>query len=214
MMSRRIVFVVLLVLAVLAGEWVWLNAGQHLAASEDAPVITVHAAAPGGGFALVDHTGRSVTSESFHGKFVLMLFGYTSCPDVCPTALATIAAAVDLLGDRASDVQPIFVTVDPERDTPAVLARYVAAFHDRLVGLTGSAEQIRRVTEDFRVYYARAGTGANYWIDHSAYVYLLRPDGRMLTYFKPDTTAEAIARAITDVMAADTQPVAFLAADD
>jgi len=193
----RVAGVVLVISAVLVGEWLWLDAGRPGPAGGDMPRITAQAAAPGGAFSLVDHLSRPVTDRSFRGSYVVMVFGYTACPDVCPTTLNTVAAAMDFLGSKARAVQPVFVTVDPERDTPAVLAAYVSAFHPRLLGLTGSPAQIRQITRDYRVYVAKgdAGHGSDP-IDHSAYVYVLGPDGRMLTYLKHDATPQAMAKAI------------------
>jgi protein SCO1/2 len=193
----RVAGAVLVIAAILAGEWLWLNAGRN----RDLPAITAQAMAPGGPFSLVDHFARPVTDQSFRGKYVVMVFGYTSCPDVCPAILTSVAAAMDLLEAKAQAVQPVFVTVDPQRDTPAVLAKYVAAFHPRLLGLTGSPAQIRQITRDYRVYVStgEGGHGGNP-IDHSAYVYVLGPDGRMLTYLKPDATPQAMAEVLERVI--------------
>jgi len=198
MRYRRIALVVAAILVVLGVEWAWLKGS-----SDDPPPVTIApAAAPGGPFTLVDHRGREVTDVDFRGKYVIMVFGYTFCPDVCPTTLSKVAAAMDLLGPKAENVVPVFVTVDPERDTPEVLAAYVAAFHPRMVGLTGSPEQIRQIARNYRVYYAKPETGeADYLVDHSAYVYLIGPDGRVLSYLKHDATPAAMAAAITEVMA-------------
>ncbi len=109
----------------------------------------------GGPFELFDHNGRTRTERDFRGRLMLVYFGFTYCPDVCPTDLQAIGLAMDKLGGDSADVQPLFVTVDPERDTPAHLAEYVKLFHPRLIGLTGSAEAIRRAADAYKVYYAR-----------------------------------------------------------
>lgn len=145
----------------------------------------------GGPFALVDQNGRTRTERDFLGKLLLVYFGFTSCPDICPTELLTIATTLDRLGPAAAGVQPLFITLDPERDTPDHLREYVSAFHPRLLGLTGSAEQIRKVAEAYRVYYAKVPiAGDSYTIDHMGFVYLMGADGRYLGFLPPGTPAE------------------------
>lgn len=142
----------------------------------------------GGPFALVDQDGRPRTDADFRGKLVLLTFGYTGCPDVCPTDLMAIARALDLLGEAGAAIQPVFVTLDPARDTPALLAEFVPSFHPRLIGLTGSEAAIRQTADAFKVFYRRAeGEDA---IEHSAFVYLLDGQGRYLGFFPPGTSAE------------------------
>lgn len=140
----------------------------------------------GGPFALIDQDGRPRTDAYFRGKLVLLSFGYTGCPDVCPTDLMAIAQALDLLGEAGAAIQPVFVTLDPARDTPAVLAEFVPSFHPRLVGLTGSEAAIGRAADAFKVFYRRQEDA----IEHSAFVYLLDAQGRYLGFFPPGTSAE------------------------
>ncbi|MFG5119430.1 SCO family protein [Methylorubrum sp. POS3] len=140
----------------------------------------------GGPFALIDQDGRPRTDADFRGKLVLLTFGYTGCPDVCPTDLMAIAQALNLLGEAGAAIQPVFVTLDPARDTPAVLAEFVPSFHPRLVGLTGSEAAIGRAADAFKVFYRR-GEDA---IEHSVFVYLLDAQGRYLGFFPPGTSAE------------------------
>jgi cytochrome oxidase Cu insertion factor (SCO1/SenC/PrrC family) len=145
----------------------------------------------GGPFALIDHTGKPRTDEDFRGKLLLIYFGYSFCPDVCPTDLQQIGLAVDRLGAAAEAVQPLFITLDPERDTATHLADYVPLFHPRLIGLTGSAEQIRRVALAYKVYYTKYPPGnPDYVIDHSSFVYLVDEDGKYIGFFPPGTTAD------------------------
>lgn len=194
MRFKRVTLVVLLIGAVLVGEWLWLTAGRDRPSAEVASDAPAQAVIPGGGFSLIDHKGKPSSEASFPGKHLVLVFGYTYCPDVCPTTLASLATALDLLEEREAALQPLFVTIDPERDTPEVLADYVAAFHPRLVGLTGSPEQIRKVARDYRVYYAKVGSDdEDYLVDHSAYIYLIGPDGRTLTYLKHDESPETLA---------------------
>ena len=156
----------------------------------------------GGPFALTDQNGRAVTEESYRGKAVLIFFGFTHCPDVCPTELTTLAAAMDQLGGDAARTQPLFITIDPERDTPQALADYVSLFHPSLAGLTGTPEQVAKVARTFRVYYAKVtppGT-SDYLMDHSAFVYLLGPDGALRALFRPGVTPEELAGAVRQVL--------------
>jgi protein SCO1/2 len=158
----------------------------------------------GGPFTLVNQTGRTVSDADFAGRPLLLYFGFTYCPDVCPTELGTIAAALDSMGPLGERVTPVFVTIDPERDTPAAMADYVSRFHPRMVGLTGSAEQVAQVARAYRVYYAkvRPRDSSDYLMDHSSFIYFVGPDGRVRSLFRPETTPEAIAAAITSQLRA------------
>jgi protein SCO1 len=132
-----------------------------------------------GHFALRTVDGREVTDATWRGKWLLVYFGYTSCPDICPTVLLRVGQALDALGPLASRVQPIFITVDPERDTDQRLATYVAAFNSRVVGLRGDPGQIREAAREFHVYYrARSLGNGEYTVDHSSFLYLVAPDGQ------------------------------------
>jgi protein SCO1/2 len=150
----------------------------------------------GGPFTLEDGNGKPITDKDFRGKYMLVYFGYTFCPDVCPTTLNAVAEAMDKLGPAASHVQPLFITVDPARDTPAVVKQYTAAFGPNIVGLTGTAEEIARVAKEYRVYYAehRTGPGPNdYSMDHSSVLYLMDPNGGFLAPMRADQTGDEIA---------------------
>ena len=133
----------------------------------------------------IDHTGQTVTEESFDDRYLLVYFGYAYCPDICPTELLIMGQAVDELGDLSDEVQPLFITVDPARDTVAALAEYVPAFHPRLVGLTGSEEQIHDAAKAYRVYYRlnEPDEDGAYLVDHTSYIYFMDPDGDYLTHF-------------------------------
>lgn len=155
----------------------------------------------GGPFALVDQTGKPVTEADYRGRLMLVFFGFTHCPDVCPTALDRISRTLDRLGKDAAEVQPIFITVDPERDDPATLAAYIEAFDRRIVGLTGTPEQIASAARAYRVYYSRAApagseSGDDYLVNHSAIVYLMGRDGTFLAHFPYTATAEDMAAEI------------------
>jgi cytochrome oxidase Cu insertion factor (SCO1/SenC/PrrC family) len=151
----------------------------------------------GGPFELTDQTGHRRTDADFQGKLVVLYFGYTYCPDVCPTELQSISLALDKLGAAATTVQPLFITVDPERDTPARLADFVSSFHPRLIGLTGSPAEIRKTAIAYRTFFAKSVTTAdNYAVDHTGFVYLLGKDGRYLGFLPPGLAPDAIADAI------------------
>src|SRR5262249_51533380 len=129
---------------------------------------------------------------------MLIYFGFTSCPDICPTDLQAIGLALDQLGKTGDEVQPIFITVDPERDTPQLLAEYVPMFHPRLVGLSGDANSIQQAAHAYRVYYAKVPRTdkSNYTVDHSAFIYLMDRVGRYLGFFPPGTPPDRIAEVI------------------
>ena len=157
----------------------------------------------GGPFTLVDQDGHTVRDADLHGKYTLIYFGYTFCPDVCPTSLARNLDALKLLGSKAEKVQPVLISIDPERDTPAVLKPYVAAFAPNLIGLTGTPEQIAAVAKAYRVYYGKAPAAKAddyYLVDHSSFSYLMGPDGRFLRILshnaKPEEVAATLDQAI------------------
>src|SRR4051812_6963742 len=153
----------------------------------------------GGPFELIDHTGQTRTERDFRGRLMLVYFGFTYCPDVCPTDLQAIGLTLDKLGADADNVQPLFVTVDPERDTREHLSEYVKLFHPRLIGLTGSADAIRRAADAYKVYYAKvppAKDGEYYTVDHTAFIYLMDRDGNYLGFFPPGTSADRMVEII------------------
>jgi protein SCO1/2 len=160
----------------------------------------------GGPFALTNMLGEPVTDQSWPHRWKLIYFGYTYCPDVCPTELQTISSALDQLGPEADRIVPLFITIDPGRDTPATLAGYVKLFDPRLIGLTGTDAQIATVAREFRVYYARVTPkdAAAYLMDHSSFVYLMSPDGQLRALIQPGATAESMAAAIRAQVAAAT----------
>ncbi len=153
--------------------------------------------------ALKDHTGKARTLADFRGKVVTLFFGFTQCPDVCPTNLATMAEVMRQLGPEADKVQVLFVTVDPERDTEELLAQYVPAFDPRFVGLHGSLEETAAVARDFRVFYRKSGdtSGNHYTVDHSAGTYVFDPEGKLRLYVKHGETAENIAADLKRLLA-------------
>lgn len=156
----------------------------------------------GGPFDLIDHTGRRRTDADFRGRLLLVYFGYMYCPDICPTDLQAMAAAIDELGPAGADIQPLFITVDPERDTPAELAQYVALFHPRLIGLTGSAEDIRRVALAYKVWYEKVDDpkATDYIMDHTAHIYLVDANGAYIGFFPPGTPTKRLVKAIKPLL--------------
>jgi len=169
--------------------------------SERAPAPTAQTLI-GGPFTLTDTEGKRRTDAEFRGKHMLVFFGFTNCPDFCPTALVTMSQALEKLGGKADKLAPILITVDPERDTPAQLKNYAQNFDKRIAMLTGSAEEIAAVARAYRVYYAKRPLeqAGEYTMDHSAYIYLLGPDGKYLTHFRhgiaPDDLAKALAKVL------------------
>jgi protein SCO1/2 len=157
----------------------------------------------GGPFTLEDGSGKPVTDRDFRGKYMLVYFGYTFCPDVCPTTLNAVADAMDKLGPAASRVQPLFITVDPKRDTPAVVRKYAAAFGPNIEGLTGTPDEIAKVTKAYRVYYAEHRTGPgpdDYSMDHSSVLYLMNPDGSFVAPVRADQSGDEIAANLKKLM--------------
>jgi protein SCO1/2 len=154
----------------------------------------------GGTFALKDTSGALRSLDEFRGRLVLLYFGYTYCPDVCPTDLAQIASMLRALGPQSEAVQPLFVTLDPERDTPAVLREYVAAFHPRIVALRGGDEETRRIATSYKVFYekVRDQAGSAYFIDHAAFTFLLDRNGRYIAFFPPGTKADRMATMVRE----------------
>lgn len=147
----------------------------------------------GGPFTLQDGNGRVVTDRDFRGKWMLVYFGYTHCPDACPTALQDMANALDILGDKKRDVALVFITVDPERDTPSVVKDYVSGFEAPIVALSGTAEQVAQAAKEYRVYYKKHPTADGYDMDHTSIIYVMDPQGRFVTNFTHETSPEQIA---------------------
>lgn len=156
----------------------------------------------GGPFTLAATTGGTVSDKTYRGEWKLIYFGYTFCPDACPTALTDISDALQKLGPDASQVQPLFITVDPKRDTLQVMTDYLKAFDHRIVGLTGTPEQIDRVAKMYHVYVsAQPGHGSDYLVDHSAYFYVMSPDGKFANVIASSLSGDEIAAKLRDVMA-------------
>ena len=164
------------------------------------PQIVTGKALIGGPFTLTNHKGKRVTEKDFMGKFSLIYFGYTYCPDVCPAELQVMAAAIDKLGTKKNLVTPVFITIDPERDTVEQMNSYVSNFHEQLIGLTGTPQEIKAAAKAYKIYYKKAGddpSSTDYAMDHSSIVYLMSPEGKYLTHFSYGTGVDKMAEGIT-----------------
>ncbi len=177
----------------------WAN---ELTAAEAMDAVMWGKETIGGAFSLTDHDGNRRTEADFRGKVVLVYFGFTYCPDICPVDLAAIAGGLDLLGEEQAAVQPLFVTLDPERDN-AHLGDYLSGFHERILGLTGSLDEIRETANAYKVYFRKApGLSADdYSIDHSAFTYLYDQEGTYRGFFPPGSSPQQIADAIRPLLA-------------
>lgn len=195
----------LLIAAILAALVV-LGTGAFLAlALRDSPrgaAATGLASAIGGPFQLVDQDGKTVTEADLRGRWSLIYFGYTHCPDACPTALNDISIALSELGPKRDEVRPVFITVDPERDTPDALKSYVTAFDAPILALTGTPEQIAKAAKGYRVYYAKhPEANGDYSMDHSSVIYVMDPQGRFTASFTHESSPEQIAERLKKLLA-------------
>jgi protein SCO1 len=182
------VFLMIGVVAILIGGGVLALTLVEQSATPPAAQNTATDAAMGGPFTLVDADGHTVTDQNFRGKWMLVYFGYTFCPDICPTTLNNIAQALVQLGPDAKAVVPLFITIDPKRDTPKIVGNYVKAFDPRIIGLTGTKTQTAAVAQEYHVYYAiQPGSGSakgnDYLIDHSSFIYLMNRQGKFAKVF-------------------------------
>lgn len=164
------------------------------------PPPPVAGASVGGPFELIDHNGETVTQDNYAGKAKLIYFGFTYCPAICPTELQKITKVLKQMGKEAREIQPLFITIDPERDTPDVMQEYVKLFDPRLVGLTGSQEQIDEVLENYKVFAKKVQTAENndYTMDHSSFIYLMSADDQLISIYRIKDDANYI---IADIRA-------------
>jgi cytochrome oxidase Cu insertion factor (SCO1/SenC/PrrC family) len=167
------------------------------------PDLQVSQSIIGGPFEMVNHLGETVTQETFKGRHMLVYFGYTFCPDVCPTELQSLTVALNDMGKKADAITPVFVTIDPERDDVAAVREYIGFFHPRLVGLTGTPAQVEGITDAFGVFYAKArdtGETSDYLMDHSSLIFLMDEKGRYVTHIRTGTAPEVMVRQLTDAL--------------
>jgi protein SCO1 len=180
--------------------------GITLAALTLWPLCQGAAAEPvtiGGPFTLRTPDGVTVTDQTYRGKWLLVYFGYTFCPNTCPTALMDISLVLARLGGEADVIQPLFITVDPQRDTPDVLQEYTRSFDPRIIGLSGDEQQIAAAAQAYGAYYTPRKTGRgdeDYLIDHSSYIYLMDPHGRFARGFDTDTPADRMAQEVRELV--------------
>ena len=200
-----IILTVLVIGALVAAAALWRPGAESRSAENAAVTPSTPPSDFGGPFSLTDQFGRRRTDTDFRGKFMLIFFGYTYCPDVCPTSLASEAEALDKLGSPAGRIVPIFISVDPKRDTPEKLKAYLASFDAKpqsarlnFIGLTGSDEEIAKAAREYNVYYrvhldGRTENAADYSIDHSGNIYLMSPQGKFVAYYSPGILPDELA---------------------
>ena len=193
-LRRSVVWLAAALAVTAAAVTVAMNRASQSNAAQQLPQI-------GGHFALSTPDGRRVTDTTFRGKWLLVYFGYTSCPDVCPTTLSAMALALDKLGPLADKVQPVFITVDPERDTAKIVGEYVKDFDPRFVGLVGSPQEIGTAAREFHVYYRVRQLGNNeYVVDHSSFIYLIDPNGAFVRLLTGDLPGHQLADELRKLM--------------
>lgn len=201
--NKQVLIPYLLLVAALAGGVLWYQSEQ---VPQLGRVVSTGQLDVGGPFRLTDQNGQPRSDTDFRGKYMLIYFGYSFCPDVCPTTLAVMSEALSKMGSDAKRIVPVFITTDPERDTPKVLKDYMAAFGPEFVGLTGSVAEIREVEKKFRVYAKKQplesqnAKPAGYGVDHSNVLYLVGPDGKTVSYYTeampPDELAKDLKKKI------------------
>ena len=200
-MTRRSTLIAVFALAllmVLGGAWltIALTTGHKPEQSSSS------SAQIGGPFTLMDTSGRTVTDRTYRGKWMLIYFGYTFCPDACPTALNNMSIALQKLGPEADKIQPLFITVDPKRDTVQVMAEYLKSFDPRTIGLTGSQAQTDAAAKAYRVYVApQKSDGDDYLVDHSAAIYLMDPGGTFVNVISGNVPGDEMADKLHKMMA-------------
>lgn len=186
-LGRFVIPIILVVSAIVLGS---AGCDRNCSVTGDEKVLI------GGDFSLTDHRGNPVSNAQYRGRYMLVVFGFTSCPDVCPTELQNISTAFDLLGPSAIAIKPIFITIDPDRDDVATLAAYMENFYPGIDGLTGTPTQIEQAARAYRVYYAKSRDSDDdpyYTMDHSTFIYLMDCEGRYIRHFQPNVTPKALA---------------------
>lgn len=203
MNTRAITFVLAgLIIGAAAAIAIFSDAGQQLLQSNGRAVDGK--ALVGGPFSLNDDTGKRVTDKDYRGRYMLVFFGYTSCPDICPAALQLISAVLENLGPKADRIAPLFISIDPDRDTPQKLADYVKNFDPRLIGLTGTPDEIAKVTGAYKAYYKKvpseSGAADEYSMDHTAIIYVMGPDGGFVTHFTAATNVDEMTAKLDKIL--------------
>ncbi len=202
MPTARIITAILIVVASIGAFAITYLTGRYA----DEPGAVTESGKPniGGPFELVNHRGEPVASSDYEGSYLLVFFGYTFCPDICPDTLTRVSTALDLLGDDAENIVPLFITIDPARDTPDYMREYISYFHPKIIGLTGSDAQIADVAKVYGVYYAKGAVDESdpesYLMDHTSITYLMDPSGRYAAHFSHGATPEDMAAGIRRVL--------------
>jgi cytochrome oxidase Cu insertion factor (SCO1/SenC/PrrC family) len=200
---KKITIGLLAALAAVTVAQLAMTQGRTRQKSDMEPVARQENAAIGGSFTLTDQNGASRRDGDFRGRVMLVSFGFTHCPDICPITVGTLSKTMETLAAKGDNVAPLFITVDPQRDTPSVLKEYLTHFDGRIIGLTGSEVQIRQVADAYKIYYARSqekqGKG-DYSIDHSGYIYLMGKDGQFIRVFPYNASETEVAAAIESAL--------------
>ncbi|MEQ1710146.1 MAG: SCO family protein [Hyphomicrobium sp.] len=194
-------FVIVALVGLMAGGLVALITSPDMRSTPKASVSTGKALI-GGPFSLVDHDGKPVTERDFAGRPMLVMFGFTSCPDICPSGLQLMAAALEKLGDKGRTLTPLFISLDPERDTPAKLKDYVSSFHPAIRGLTGTVADVASAAKAYRVYYKKVPLdgGEGYTIDHSSFFYIMDGKGEFITHVPHSANPDALSLRLKSVL--------------
>ena len=201
-MQKTVLAIVAVAVAAILGGAAWLALQPSNPKFSDA-MVNAAGASIGGPFELVAHTGQRMTAEQVIDRPTLVYFGYTFCPDVCPIDVQVMADTVEFLAERGIEVQPVFITIDPQRDTPKELSYYAEAMHPKMIALTGTEDEIRVAADAYKVFYARVGAGesaAEYLMQHSNFTYLMLPDTGIAAVFKPNFPPEKLADDIEAVL--------------
>ncbi|OJX10223.1 MAG: hypothetical protein BGO77_07370 [Caedibacter sp. 37-49] len=205
---RRIAILIVIFICLAGGAWLgYLNTRPRAFPSETAIILPQEKdyGTPeiGGTFSLIDHEGQPRTEADFKGKILLVYFGYSFCPDICPSALYNMSQALEALGTKAKEIQPLFITIDPERDTVQHLARYRENYHSRFVMLTGSEQQIQAVMKAYRVHGAKVEpdeTTTEYLMDHTSIIYIMDRQGRFIAHFNHLTPPRELQKALMKIL--------------
>ncbi len=200
---RRVLILLLVVIAVgFTAINVWMVGGLSTVPEDQKPRQSFAPASIGGTFSLTNQHGEVVTDSQFRGRLMLVFFGFSECPDICPVAMLTITNVLNRMGSKAADIAPIFITLDPERDTPARLAEWVGAFHPSVTALTGSQQALTELVAAYKAYAAKQSPDAegNYRVDHSGFIYLMGRDGRYLAHFAHSVPEATLEQALQDAL--------------
>lgn len=199
-MTRKLLLILVVVLLGLTAVTVVLSRGEGPAGGTETSRADTSPVPIGGGFSLTDQNGKVVKDTDFRGKLMLVFFGFTHCPDICPTTMSAMTAMMNALGDQSAGVVPMLITVDPERDTPARMKEFLADFHPAIIGLTGSKEEVQAVAQAYKVYHERPSAEAqesgNYMVNHTGFVYLMGRDGQYVSHFSQDDFGDKMTQSV------------------